>query len=93
MSGPFSTAGDWEIDWAFDCSKVTTGHDWLIIGVYRQSEADPATASLFDTITPPPGPRGSGVKFENRPTSVGPPKGIFYLKVSSDCGWHILAKD
>jgi hypothetical protein len=51
-SGPFSTTGNWEIHWSYDCSAITTGHDWLIVAVYRQSEADPTTASLFDSITP-----------------------------------------
>jgi len=88
MSGPFSTTGNWELRWSYDCSKVTTGSTYLIVAVYRQSDSDPKTAALFDAITPSPRVV-SGVNLEARDTTAGPPKGTFYLKVSSGCPWHI----
>ena len=89
-SGPFSTPGDWEILWTYDCAAVTDGHDWLIVAIYRQTT--PGTATLFDEIHPGPA-ETSGVTLENHADSVaGPTKGTFYLKVVSECVWHLQAK-
>lgn len=95
LAGPFTTTGNWWLAWAYDCSAVTTTHDWLIIAVYRQSDADASTAALFDTITPAPGGarKGtvSGEESESHSTTAGPPTGIFFLKIKSDCSWHVAA--
>lgn len=86
---PFHATGDFEIDWSYDCSAVTTGHDWLILTVYRQTV--PGTATLFDTITPGPADT-SGVTLENQATTAGPTNGDFYLKVVSECAWNLVVK-
>ncbi len=82
MSGPFTAEGPWTIAWSYDCSKITSGHDWLIVGIYR--DAGGGTANLFDTITPPPGDALKG----STPETQG---GTFYLKVTSECAWHMTA--
>jgi len=95
MAGPFTTKAAWELDWSYDCTKVTDGHDWLILAVYRQSDADPTIASLFDNITPEPMASpgfAAGVSQESQATSVAGPKGTFYLKITTECAWHVLVK-
>jgi hypothetical protein len=58
--------------------------------VYRETE--PGTAKLFDEIHEL-GKSGAGVNLEDHPDSVaGPTKGTFYLKVVSECVWHLQAK-
>jgi hypothetical protein len=96
LAGPFTTTGNWWLAWAYDCSAVKDGHNWLIVAVYRQSDADASTAALFDTITPAPGGGDagtvSGEARESHDTTAGPPAGKFFLKVSTECSWHIVVK-
>ena len=84
MSGPFTATAEWGIAWSYDCTKITTDHNWLIVAIYR--DAGSGTAPFFDTLTPPPA--ASGTANGSKPETEA---GTFYIKFVSECAWHITA--
>jgi hypothetical protein len=76
----FTTSGNWEIDWSYDCTNLGQSGSFQI-SVYESptnAEVDIAAISL--------GANGSDVAQEAQ-------GGTYYLQVSSKCNWHVIVKD
>jgi hypothetical protein len=74
----FTAAGDWEIDWSYDCSNFGQSGNFAII-VYN------ADGSMNDLAANQLGAKGSDVTNEHQ-------GGTYYLEMNSECNWHVIVK-
>jgi hypothetical protein len=86
--GPFTTTGDWQLVWSYDCSRAAD-RKAMVVAVFRQT--GPGSAAQYDNIAP--GQQTTqGTNLENRDTMFGPSDGTFYLRVVSGCSWRLKAE-
>jgi hypothetical protein len=74
----FTAAGDWEIDWSYDCSNFGQNGNFAIT-VFNSD------GSLADVAANQLGAKGSDVANEHQ-------GGTFYLQMNSECDWHVIVK-
>jgi hypothetical protein len=74
----FTAAGDWEIDWSYDCSTFGSSGNFQVI-VYNSD------GSLADVAVNELGAKGSDVTNEHQ-------GGTYYLEMNSECNWHVIVK-
>lgn len=74
----FTAAGNWEIDWSYDCSNFGQSGNFAII-VYT------GDGSLYDVAANQLGAKGSDVSNEHQ-------GGTYYLQMNSECDWHVIVK-
>ena len=74
----FTAAGDWEIDWSYDCSNFGQSGNFQVI-VYNSD------GSLADVAVNELGAKGSDVTNEHQ-------GGTYYLEMNSECNWHVIVK-
>ena len=75
----FTTSGDWEIDWSYDCTNFGQSGKFAIF-VFNPY------GSLADVAANQQGTKGAVVSNEHH-------GGSYYLEVDSPCDWHVTVKD
>lgn len=74
----FTTSGDWEVDWSYDCSDFGQSSNFGIF-VFNSG------GSLSDVAANQHGTKGAGLSNEHQ-------GGTYYLEVDSPCYWHVIVK-
>jgi hypothetical protein len=74
----FTAAGDWQIDWSYDCANFGQNGNFQIF-VYNSD------GSLADLAANELGAKGSDTSYEHQ-------GGTFYLQMNSECNWHVIVK-
>jgi len=74
----FTAAGDWQIDWSYDCANFGHNGNFQIF-VYNSD------GSLADLAANELGAKGSDTSYEHQ-------GGTFYLQMNSECNWHVIVK-
>ena len=74
----FTTSGDWEIDWSYDCSNFGSNGNFVIT-VYS------GDGTLHGIAANQLGAKGSDVSNQHQ-------GGTYYLEMNSECDWHVIVK-
>lgn len=79
QSQKFTAAGDWDLEWSYDCTSFSGGTGNFQIYVYNSdnSPVDVAANAL--------GAKGSDVSHQHA-------GGTYYLKMNSECTWRVVVK-
>jgi hypothetical protein len=73
----FRAPTEWKISWSYDCSAYGSRGNFIV-------DLWSGPTSLVDGVANALGSRGNGMTYEHQ-------GGRFYLKVNSECSWHIQA--
>jgi hypothetical protein len=73
----FRAPTEWRILWSYDCSAYGSRGNF-ILDVYAGPN------NVVDTAANALGTRGNGTNYEHQ-------GGRFYLKINSECAWHVKA--
>jgi hypothetical protein len=74
----FTTSGDWEIEWSYDCTNFgQSGNFGIFVFNFE--------GSLSDVAANQHGSKGADVANEHQ-------GGTYYLEVDSPCDWHVIVK-
>jgi hypothetical protein len=73
----FHAPAEWKISWSYDCSAYGSRGNFIV-------DLWSGPTSLVDGVANTLGSRGNGMTYEHQ-------GGRFYLKVNSECNWHIQA--
>jgi hypothetical protein len=74
----FTTSGDWEIDWSYDCTNFKQSGNFVIF-VFNSD------GSLSDVAANQHGTKGTDVSNEHQ-------GGTYSLEMDSPCDWHVIVK-
>lgn len=78
----FTVAGDWDLNWVYDCSKFLFGQGNFQVYVYTGD----GNISFENTIVNQLGSKDSGVEHYHK-------GGTFYLVINSECSWSMKIKE
>jgi hypothetical protein len=74
----FKAAGDWQIEWSYDCAKFGQDGNFAIM-VYSGSGSPVGVAA--NQL----GKKGADTSYQHR-------GGEYYLDINSTCDWHVVVK-
>ncbi len=74
----FTAAGDWEIDYSFDCSNFGSQGNFQVY-VFNED------GSVADVPVNDLAAKGQDVSYEHQ-------GGTYYLEMNSECAWHVVVK-
>lgn len=81
QTAQFTAAGNWDLNWTYDCSSFSGGSGNFITSVFNKDGSPSIDNSDVNQL----GAKGADVQHYYK-------GGTFYLNINSECSWHVTVK-